>query len=184
MLLLQGLPISPGYADGIATVYDYEIERRLELPRSAISHAEVEEECKRVDDALEQSRQDLKLVEQTALSEPRLVDAAALLSAHSAMANDIAALVDRFRDDVKGVVLWDPAVPATSNVASTVAGVENLLPICRDEASDSLYTRLVAGEPELPVILDVSGEASQQRVIAVLDTLAGLGIRQVYLIDR
>ena len=93
MLLLQGLPISPGYADGIATVYDYEIERRLELPRSAISHVEVEEECKRVDDALERSRQDLRLVEQTALSEPRLVGAAALLSAHSAMANDIAALV-------------------------------------------------------------------------------------------
>jgi len=41
-----------------------------------------------------------------------------------------------------------------------------------------------AGPDELPVILDVSGEASQQRVIAVLDTLAGLGIRQVNLIDR
>jgi len=41
-----------------------------------------------------------------------------------------------------------------------------------------------AAPDELPVILDISGEASQQRVIAVLDTLAGLGIRQVNLIDR
>ena len=93
MLLLEGIPISPGYASGIAVVYDYEIERRLELPHRAISHSEVESECKRLDDALEQSSQDLKLVEQTALSEPRLVESAALLSAHSAMANEIAALV-------------------------------------------------------------------------------------------
>jgi phosphotransferase system enzyme I (PtsI) len=95
MLLLEGIPISPGYASGIAAVYDYEIERRLELPRRAISHAEVESECKRLDDALEQSTQDLKIVEQTALSEPGLADSAALLSTHSAMANEIAALVKR-----------------------------------------------------------------------------------------
>jgi hypothetical protein len=30
---------------------------------------------------------------------------------------------------VKGVVLYDPTVPATSNVASTIAGVESLLPV-------------------------------------------------------
>jgi len=41
-----------------------------------------------------------------------------------------------------------------------------------------------AAPDELPVILDVSDEAAQQRVIAVLDTLAGLGIRQVNLIER
>ena len=93
MLLLEGIPISPGYASGIAIVYDYEIERRFELPHRSISHSEVESECKRLDDALEQSSQDLKLVDQTALSEPRLVESAALLSAHSAMANEIAALV-------------------------------------------------------------------------------------------
>ena len=34
MLHLEGIPISPGYASGIAVVYDYEIERRLELPQS------------------------------------------------------------------------------------------------------------------------------------------------------
>ena len=93
MLLLEGIPISPGYASGIAVVYDYEIERRLELPHRAITHSEIETECKRLDDALETSSQDLKRGEQSALNDPRLVDSAALLSVHSAMANEIAALV-------------------------------------------------------------------------------------------
>ena len=92
---LKGIPISPGYASGIAVVYDYEIQRTLELPHRAITHSEVEAECERLDDALETSRQDLKHVEQAALNDPRLVDSAALLSVHSAMANEIAALVKR-----------------------------------------------------------------------------------------
>ncbi len=93
MLRLRGVPISPGYASGIAVVYDYEIQRRLDLPRRAISNSEVESEFKRLDDALEQSSQDLKLIGQTVLNEPRLVDSTALMSAHSLMADEIAALV-------------------------------------------------------------------------------------------
>ncbi len=95
MLRLQGIPVSAGYASGIAVVYDYEIERKLELPRRAISHSEVEPECQRLDDALEQSSQALKIVERTASSEPRLADCGALLSAHSEIANEIGALVKR-----------------------------------------------------------------------------------------
>ena len=93
MMLLEGFPISPGYARGIAVVYDYEIERRLALPHRSISHLEVDSECTRLTDALKQSHEDLTLVERTALSEPKLVESARLLSAHSAMAKDIAALV-------------------------------------------------------------------------------------------
>ena len=44
---------------------------------------------------------------------------------------------------VNGAVLWDPKVPATSNVASTIAGVENLVPIRKDETNFSCYTDLV-----------------------------------------
>lgn len=44
---------------------------------------------------------------------------------------------------VNGVVLWDPKVPATSNVASTIAGVENLVPIRKDVTNFSCYTDLV-----------------------------------------
>ena len=90
---LEGIPISPGYASGIAVVYDYEIQRRLELPHRTISHSEVDTECERLDDALETSSQDLKHIEQTASSDPRLVDSAALLSVHATMAHEIAALV-------------------------------------------------------------------------------------------
>ncbi len=93
MSLFAGIPVSPGYANGIAVVYDYEIERRLKLPSRSISHSEVESECNRLDDALGQSSQDLKSVEQTALDEPRLVASVALLSVHSAMAEEIAELV-------------------------------------------------------------------------------------------
>jgi len=93
MLHLEGIPISPGYARGIAVVYDYAIARRLKLPGRGISHSEVETECSRLDNALETSGQDLKAVEQTALNDSRLVDSAALLSVHTAMANEIAALV-------------------------------------------------------------------------------------------
>ncbi len=35
-------------------------------------------------------------------------------------------VLDTFADGVEGVVLWDTAVPATLNVATTIAGVENL----------------------------------------------------------
>jgi hypothetical protein len=35
-------------------------------------------------------------------------------------------VLQTFADQVQGVVLWDPAVPATLNVATTLAGVENL----------------------------------------------------------
>ncbi len=35
-------------------------------------------------------------------------------------------LLDIFADDLEGLVLWDPAVPATLNVATTIAGIEDL----------------------------------------------------------
>ncbi len=60
-------------------------------------------------------------------------------------------LVNTFRHDVKGVVLYDYAVPATSNVASTVAGCDDLLPIPYDPAPGSVYSRLVIHGPHLPV---------------------------------
>jgi len=60
-------------------------------------------------------------------------------------------LVEQFRSCLDGVVLYDPNVAATSNVASTVAGAERLLPIRYDPAEGSLYRTLVRGGPRLPV---------------------------------
>ena len=62
-------------------------------------------------------------------------------------------LVQTFRPHIKGVVLYDLRVPATSNVASTAAGCEDLLPIAYDPAPGSVYNRLVVHGPRLPVKL-------------------------------
>jgi phosphotransferase system enzyme I (PtsI) len=93
MLLLEGIPISPGCASGTAVVYDYDVGRRLEVPSRELTSPEVEAEWGRLDNALERSRQDLQLLEQTASKRPNLSKSVALLSAHSAMTREIAALV-------------------------------------------------------------------------------------------
>ncbi len=65
---------------------------------------------------------------------------------------DIVKLVTKFKTYLNGAVVYDPNVPATSNVASTIAGVEDLLPIRYDISPDSLYTRLIIEGPRLPVV--------------------------------
>jgi hypothetical protein len=57
-----------------------------------------------------------------------------------------------FRHVFKGLVVYDPAVPATSNLASTAAGCEDLLPVRFDPAPDSVFDRL-AHQMKLPVKL-------------------------------
>lgn len=47
-----------------------------------------------------------------------------------------------FANQIAGTAVWDENVPSTSNVASTVAGVENLLPVRYDTSNNSLYTEL------------------------------------------
>lgn len=65
---------------------------------------------------------------------------------------NVEALVRQYRKLIKGVVLYDPKVAATSNLASTVAGVEDLIAVRYDPAPDSMYSRLVVGGPKLPVV--------------------------------
>lgn len=62
-------------------------------------------------------------------------------------------LIFDHRHLVHGLVVYDENVPSTSNVASTVAGVENLLPVRFDPSSHSLFhfmTRDIHG-PRFPV---------------------------------
>ncbi len=66
--------------------------------------------------------------------------------------DSLEALIGRFRDCFRGLVVYDEHVPATSNAASTAAGVEGLLPVRYDPAPDSLFTRLRRGL-KLPVVL-------------------------------
>ena len=63
-----------------------------------------------------------------------------------------------FRDRVKGVVVWDPGVAATSNVASTICGVENLIPARFDETPGSMYDRLISNGPKLAVVHNLVGK--------------------------
>jgi len=68
---------------------------------------------------------------------------------------DLKALVQAFRADIKGLVVYDERVPATSNVASTAAGVEDLACVRYDPSPNSLYHWLTAAPngPKLPVKL-------------------------------
>lgn len=51
-------------------------------------------------------------------------------------------LLERFRDDFKGLVVYDERVPATSNLASTIAGCDDLLCVRYDDDPASLYQDL------------------------------------------
>lgn len=65
--------------------------------------------------------------------------------------DDVETLVQTFRPFIRGAVVYDPNVAATSNVASTIAGTDDLLPIRYDRRPGSLYQRLVKDGPRLPV---------------------------------
>lgn len=60
-------------------------------------------------------------------------------------------VVRYFQPMLKGVVAYDSQVASTSNVASTVAGVEDLLPLRWDSRPTSLYQRLTHGPNALEV---------------------------------
>lgn len=50
--------------------------------------------------------------------------------------------VMQFSNELHGMVVYDSHVPSTSNVASTVAGVEKLVAVCYDTSPQSLFTQL------------------------------------------
>lgn len=64
-------------------------------------------------------------------------------------------LWELFQEAFTGAVVWDPAVPATANVAATICGVEGWLPVRADSA---LYDRVVNQGPKVPVKLSLVGK--------------------------
>jgi hypothetical protein len=56
------------------------------------------------------------------------------------------------RSAYKGLAVWDPAVPATSNLASTAAGCDDLLPVRYDPRPGSIYD-VLARRLKVPVAL-------------------------------
>jgi hypothetical protein len=67
----------------------------------------------------------------------------------------IVSLVSKFQEDIRGVVLFDGAVPSSSNVASSIAGIDDLLPLL---AGGSLYNEICVGGPMLPVTQSLVGK--------------------------
>ena len=90
---LQGIAISPGYAEGVAVVYDYETNYRLEFPDRDISPSEMGAEHGRLDDAVKRSHRELKQAEESASGPTAHTDSAAVLAAHAHLVHDIAAQV-------------------------------------------------------------------------------------------
>ncbi len=66
--------------------------------------------------------------------------------------SDVADVISTFRDAFDGLVVYDPNVPATSNLASTAAGVDGSLPVRLDRSQTSLFT-LLTERLNLPVKL-------------------------------
>lgn len=72
--------------------------------------------------------------------------------------HDIVQLINAYKHDINGVVVYDPVVASTSNVASAVAGIENLIAIRYDTDPGSLYSRIVLKGPKLEVKMRLINE--------------------------
>ncbi|MDO4585997.1 MAG: GxGYxYP family putative glycoside hydrolase [Planctomycetia bacterium] len=73
---------------------------------------------------------------------------------------DLESLLTTFRNQYQGVVVYDERIPATSNLASSIAGADDLLCLRFDENPDSLYHKLVV-DPDglrLPVVVSLIGK--------------------------
>ena len=47
-----------------------------------------------------------------------------------------------FKKDIKGLVVYDSDVPSTSNVASSIAGIEDVIAVRYDSTPNSLYQNI------------------------------------------
>lgn len=80
-------------------------------------------------------------------------------------AKDLIDLLKKFPDAAEGLVVWDPEVPATSCVASTIAGCDKLLPVGGYEEDNSLLAQLNRDFPALKVRVDLRGKFSGEGTI-------------------
>lgn len=65
--------------------------------------------------------------------------------------NSIEALVQAYKNDINGAVVYDSRVASTSNVASAVAGCDRLIAVRYDERPNSLYQRIINNGPKIKV---------------------------------
>lgn len=65
--------------------------------------------------------------------------------------DNIVKAIERYKDEIKGVVVYDPNIASTSNIASSLSGVEDLIAIRYDLSPNSMYSKVVLNGPKLPV---------------------------------
>ena len=70
------------------------------------------------------------------------------------------ALLNAFDEQIQkyGIVVWDPEVPATSNLATTVCGVDGYLPVMYSKQEKSMYQKLLAKYGQDIVKMDLCGK--------------------------
>lgn len=71
--------------------------------------------------------------------------------ANVVVSSNIINVVEIFKDKIKGAVVYDPNVDATSNIASSIAGVEDLIAVRYDLSPKSMYSQLILQGPKIPV---------------------------------
>jgi hypothetical protein len=65
--------------------------------------------------------------------------------------HNIVDLVNAYKNYIKGVVVYDSKIASTSNVASAIAGIDNLIALRYDNRPNSLYTKLITNGPRLKI---------------------------------
>lgn len=80
-------------------------------------------------------------------------------------------LLDTFAQEIKsdGIVIWDPTAPYTSNIATTVCGVEGYLPVMFSEDSASLYQMLLTRFGKDIVKMDLRGKFTGEKGTKIWD---------------
>jgi GxGYxYP putative glycoside hydrolase C-terminal domain/GxGYxY sequence motif in domain of unknown function N-terminal len=63
----------------------------------------------------------------------------------------LSALLAKFSGDYRGAVVYDEKVPATSNLAATIAGADDLVVLRYDTDPASLYQELTTGPNAIPI---------------------------------
>ena len=84
----------------------------------------------------------------------------------------IDAFLKTFEKEIKshGIVVWDPAQPFTSNIATNVCGVEGYLPVMYSDDEDSLYARLTGQCGTAVVKMDLRGKFTGKKGSKIWDT--------------
>jgi phosphotransferase system enzyme I (PtsI) len=93
MAQLEGVPLSSGYAVGTAVIYECEVDRHLAVQRSDLSSHEIATEHGRLDRAVADSHGELHRSDCLHDFHADLTDVDALLSVHSRMVSEVAAIV-------------------------------------------------------------------------------------------